>query len=45
MEADPLQTGSILVDQIEIEFPALRLMKVRGEDDLLSVGMKEGAEV
>ena len=45
MKADPLKTGPILVDQIEIEFPTLRLMEVRGEDDLFSIGMKERAEV
>jgi len=45
MKADPLKTSPILIDQIEIEFPALRLMEVGGEDDLFSIGMKERAEV
>ena len=45
MKADALKTRPIFIDQIEIEFPALRLMEVRGEDDLFSIGMKERAEV
>ncbi len=45
MKADPLKTRPVLIDQIEIELPALGLMEVRGEDDLLSIGMEERAEV
>ena len=45
MKADALKTRPILTDQIEIEFPALGLLKVRGKDDLFSIGMKERAEV
>ena len=44
VERDPLETGSVLVDDEEIEVSALGIMPVRTEDDPLPVGMPERTE-